>query len=316
MEEKKKMSEDNNPFESRRGTPRGMVSRRMVLVIGLIVIVVLGVVIGQSSFMTIESGSKGVLMQWGSVAGILDSGFHFIVPFRDSVIIMNTQTQLAETLDQSCGTLDTQEVWVDIAVNYRLNELAVDKIYTNLRQNYEMRIIIPNIKESIRGTTSDFTAEELLQKRELVKSRFMEILLTRVAPYDIDIVDVAITNYRFNQDFLDITNAKVISLQEALKAQNDLLRIGFEAQQQIIQAEAQANATIATATATASANIIEAEANARAIQLVQEQLTKNPEYLQYLSIIQWDGKLPYFFGGDVIPFLQIDTNSTQGNLPD
>jgi regulator of protease activity HflC (stomatin/prohibitin superfamily) len=293
-----------------------MISRKTILIIGLVVIVALMAVIGQASFMTVQSGSKGVLMQWGSVVGILDSGIHLIVPLRDSVVIMNTQTQLSEVLDQSCGTLDTQEVWVNIAVNYRLNELAVDEIYTNLRQNYETRIIIPNIKESIRGTTSDFTAEELLQKRELVKSRFMQILLERLAPFNIDIIDVSITNYRFNQDFLDITNAKVISLQEALKAQNDLLRIGFEAQQQIIQAEAQANATIATATATAAANIIEAEANARAIQLVQEQLAKNPEYLQYLSIMNWDGKLPYFFGGEIIPFLQINTNSTQGNLSD
>lgn len=310
------MSEFNNSFESRRETPRRMISRKTILIIGLVVIVALMAVIGQASFMTVQSGSKGVLMQWGSVVGILDSGIHLIVPLRDSVVIMNTQTQLSEVLDQSCGTLDTQEVWVNIAVNYRLNELAVDEIYTNLRQNYETRIIIPNIKESIRGTTSDFTAEELLQKRELVKSRFMQILLERLAPFNIDIIDVSITNYRFNQDFLDITNAKVISLQEALKAQNDLLRIGFEAQQQIIQAEAQANATIATATATAAANIIEAEANARAIQVVQEQLAKNPEYLQYLSIMNWDGKLPYFFGGEIIPFLQINTNSTQGNLSD
>lgn len=309
------MFEDNNPSERRLRTPRGGVSRRMVLLIGIIVIVVLTVVIGRTSFITIQSGSKGVLMQWGSVSRILDSGIHLLIPFRDSVVIMNTQTQLAEAIDQSCGTLDTQEVWVDIAINYRLNELAVDKIYTNLRQNYEARIIIPNIKESIKGTTSDFTAEELLQKRELVKSRFMEILVARVSPYDIEIVDVAITNYRFNQDFLDITNAKVISLQEALKAENDLLRIGFEAQQQIIQAEAAANATIATATAEATAKIIEAEANSKAIQLVQEQLAKNPEYLQYLSIINWDGKLPYFFGGEVIPFLQINTNQTQTESP-
>ncbi len=310
------MSEFNNSFESRRETPRGMISRKTILIIALVVIVALMAVIGQASFMTVQSGSKGVLMQWGSVVGILDSGIHLIVPLRDSVVIMNTQTQLSEVLDQSCGTLDTQEVWVNIAVNYRLNELSVDEIYTNLRQNYETRIIIPNIKESIRGTTSDFTAEELLQKRELVKSRFMQILLERLAAFNIEIIKVSITNYRFNQDFLDITNAKVISLQEALKAQNDLLRIGFEAQQQIIQAEAQANATIATATATAAANIIEAEANARAIQVVQEQLAKNPEYLQYLSIMNWDGKLPYFFGGEIIPFLQINTNSTQGNLSD
>ncbi len=221
------MSEFNNSFESRRETPRGMISRKTILIIGLVVIVALMAVIGQASFMTVQSGSKGVLMQWGSVVGILDSGIHLIVPLRDSVVIMNTQTQLSEVLDQSCGTLDTQEVWVNIAVNYRLNELAVDEIYTNLRQNYETRIVIPNIKESIRGTTSYFTAEELLQKRELVKSRFMQILLERLAPFNIDIIDVSITNYRFNQDFLDITKAKVISLQEALKPQNDLLRIGF-----------------------------------------------------------------------------------------
>lgn len=27
--------------------------------------------------------------------------------------------------------------------------------------------------------------------------------------------------------------------------------------------------------------------------------------LQYLALEQWDGVLPYFFGGNVIPFLQI-----------
>jgi hypothetical protein len=33
------------------------------------------------------------------------------------------------------------------------------------------------------------------------------------------------------------------------------------------------------------------------------------KYLTYIAIQKWDGKMPYFFG-DVLPFVQIPTNST------
>ena len=85
--------------------------------------------------------------------------------------------------------------------------------------------------------------------------------------------------------------------QRALEAQNKLVQIEYEAQQQVIQAEAAANATIMTATA-----------EAEAIRIINEQLTDL--YLQKAGIDQWDGKLPYFFGGDVLPFIQIPTNAT------
>jgi prohibitin 2 len=294
------------------GGKEQMLSNKIGLGAVMIVVVVAILVIGVAftSVITVTSGSKGVLLQWGKVSGILDEGLHLIMPFRDSVIIMNTQTQIVTAADQSCGTFDIQEVYVDIAVNYRLNPLAVDIIYTDLRQDYASRIVRPNVEESIKATTSDFTAEELLQKRESVKTRFKDILSQRLHEYNIDVVDVAITNYRFNQQFLDATNNKVIALQEAERAKNELETIRYEAQQQIIQAEAKANATIATATAEAQARVIEAESQAESIRLVQEQLAQNPEYIQYLTVINWDGKLPYFLGSDVMPFFQLPTNAT------
>jgi regulator of protease activity HflC (stomatin/prohibitin superfamily) len=287
---------------------RNNIKRGAFITVAVLAVILVGV--GFTSLKTVSSGSKGVLMQWGKVSGILDEGLHLLMPFRDSIVIMNTQTQLVTSVDQSCGTFDIQEVYVDIAVNYRLNPLAVDVIYTDLRQDYANRIVRPNVEESIKATTSDFTAEELLQLRESVKSRFKAILTERLLGYNIDVVDVAITNYRFNQQFLDATNDKVIALQEAERAKNDLERIRYEAQQQVIQAEAAANATIATATAEATARVIAAESQAEAIRLVQEQLTQNPEYIQYLTVIGWDGKLPYFLGSDVMPFFQLPTNPT------
>ena len=226
---------------------RNKIGLGVVITVAVVAVIIVGVAF--TSVKTITSGSKGVLLQWGKVSGILDEGIHLIMPFRDSIVVMNTQTQLATSVDQSCGTFDIQEVYVDIAVNYRLNPLAVDVIYTDLRQDYASRIVRPNVEESIKATTSDFTAEELLQLRESVKSRFKAILTERLQGYNIEVVDVAITNYRFNQQFLDATNNKVIALQEAERAKNELETIRYEAQQQVIQAEAKANATIATATA-------------------------------------------------------------------
>jgi prohibitin 2 len=243
---------------------RSKIGLGAVITVAVIAVIIVGVAF--TSVKTITSGSKGVLLSWGKASGILDEGIHLIMPFRDSIVIMNTQTQLATSVDQSCGTFDIQEVYVDIAVNYRLNPLAVDVIYTDLRQDYASRIVRPNVEESIKATTSDFTAEELLQKRESVKSRFKDILSQRLQEYNIEVVDVAITNYRFNQQFLDATNNKVIALQEAEKAKNELETIRYEAQQQIIQAEAAANATIATATAEAQARIIEYKSNSHRTQ--------------------------------------------------
>lgn len=74
-------------------------------------------------------------------------------------------------------------------------------------------------------------------------------------------------------------------------------QIRYEAQQMVIQAEAEANATM-----------MRARAEAEAIRLLRESITH--DYLTYISIEKWDGKLPYFFGGEAVPFLRIPTNST------
>ena len=106
-----------------------------------------------------------------------------------------------------------------------------------------------------------------------------------------------IVDFQFSVSFKAAIEAKVVAEQRALEALNKLEQIRHEAQQQVIQAEAQANATILKATA-----------DAEAIRLIRESLTT--EYLSYISIQKWDGKLPYFFGGETIPFIQIPTNST------
>jgi len=198
---------------------------------------------------------------------------------------------------EATASADLQEVTTTIAVNYRIVPEAVGDIYKSLRQEYEFRIIKPNIEESIKAATAMFQAEELITKRELVKAKVKEILTERVRDYSIEILSVSIVDFQFSLEFQKAIEAKVTAEQSALEAKNKLEQIRYEAQQQVIQAEAAANATIMRATA-----------EAEAIRLVRESLTT--EYLNYIAIQQWDGKLPYFLGTETVPFIQIPTNAT------
>ena len=133
-------------------------------------------VVVSTATVRIPSGYRGVLLTWGKVEDrVLTEGLNFKIPFSQSVVLMNTQIQKAESTEAT-ATADLQEVSTTVAVNYRLNPLKVNDVYTDLRQDYVNRVIKPNIEESIKATTAAFRAEELITNRAAVKSTLDEIL--------------------------------------------------------------------------------------------------------------------------------------------
>jgi len=270
--------------------------KRLLVIVPIVILVFAVVVVLARGAIIVPAGSRGVILTWGSVTGVLGEGLSFITPLVQTVVLMDVTIQKVET-SEATASADLQEVTTTIAVNYRIVPEAVGDIYKSLRQEYEFRVIKPNIEESIKASTALFQAEELITKRELVKSTFKDILTERVRAYSIEILSVSIVDFQFSTSFQAAIEAKVTAEQKALEAQNVLEQIRYEAQQQVIQAEAAANATILKATA-----------DAEAIRLVRESLTT--EYLNYIAIQQWDGKLPYFLGAETVPFIQIPTNAT------
>lgn len=260
----------------------------------LLVIVIFGGAIWIQGFARVPAGYRGVLLTWGKVEErILPEGLSFIIPFVQSVEMMNVQVQKAESTE-STATNDLQEVSTTVAVNFRLRPDAVNEIYRELRKDYVSRVIKPNVEESLKAATAQYRAEALIQQRPIVKAAFDEILAERLDVFGIDVIAVSLTDFQFSPSFSEAIEAKVTAEQQALEAKNKLEQVRYEAQQQIIQAEAEKNATIARAEGQAEAAIIEANATARSIELITSQMT--PEYAQYLWLRQWDGKLPAVVG--------------------
>jgi regulator of protease activity HflC (stomatin/prohibitin superfamily) len=262
----------------------------------LLIIAIAGITVVSTASVRVPSGYRGVLLTWGKVEDtILQEGLNFKVPFTQNVVLMNVQIQKAESTEAT-ATKDLQEVSTTVAVNYRLNPNYVNEIYTDLRQDYADRVIKPNIEESLKATTAIFRAEELVTKRAEVKATFDEILAERLSIFNIQVVSVSLTDFQFSPSFSAAIDAKVTAEQQALVSKNELERIRYEAQQQIIQAEAAKNATIRKAEGEALAQILTANATAQSIQIITSQMTE--EYADYLWLTQWNGQLPMVYTRD------------------
>jgi regulator of protease activity HflC (stomatin/prohibitin superfamily) len=287
--------------------------KKILAVIIIVMIALVSVGVLTSAYQTVPTGYQGVVIQWGNPVRTVSSGLNLITPIAEDIELVNVQVQAA-TAQESAASSDLQEVTTSVTVNYQLDANYAKEIYTNLRDQYESRVILPAMQDALKASTAKFQASELITQREAAKNSLLNLLQEKLTQYHISVVSVSITDFQFSESFKVAIEAKVTAEQNALAAKNKLEQIGYEAQQQVIQATANATALITIAQANANATIISANATAQAVQIIQVQLT--PEYIQYLYAIGWDGKLPIYWssGNSTAPFLllpvQQSTNST------
>jgi regulator of protease activity HflC (stomatin/prohibitin superfamily) len=272
-----------------------------------------------ASVKIVDAGHRGVLLRFGAVdTGLaLDEGIHFVTPFRDSVVQMEVRTQ--KTVENAASaSKDLQDVTTQVALNYRINPDNAQVVYQQLGFDYGNRVIAPAIQESVKQVTARFNAEELITKRETVKNQIEEQIKARLAPYNILVDTISITEFQFSEQFRRAVEAKVEAQQRALQAQNDLRRIEIEAQQNEAKAVGEQKANIARAEGVRQSNVLQAEGESQAINIIDEQLRSSPTYLEWLKTQRWDGKLPLVTGGGgggtggTTPFIQIPTGGSEG----
>ena len=238
-------------------------------------------------------GHRGVLLNWGVVNTdkVLDEGLHFVVPIQQRIVQMNVQI-LKEEAKTTAASKDLQDVSTEVTLNYHVNPLRAHTVYQELRQEFNDRIIKPAIQEAVKSSTAQFTAEDLIVKRAVVKDNIEETLSNTLMVNGIIVNRVSITEFKFSPKFTAAIESKQEAEQLALKAENDLIRIRVEAVQRVTQAQAEADAIL-----------LEAAAQAEALKLQRIEVTELLN--QYKAIEKWDGKLPVFLGGDTVPLVDV-----------
>lgn len=245
-------------------------------VIGIIVLIFFF-----STFYIVNAGERAVLITLGNPSmSSITEGLHLKIPIIQSVIIMDIKTQKDE-LDASAASKDLQTVTAKIAINYHLTPEEVPRLYKEIGTDYVSRVLNPAIQEVVKASTAQFTAEELITKREEVIDKITIMLKERMATRGIIVERVLITNFDFSKSFNDAIEAKVTAEQNALAAKNKLEQIKYESQQVIAAAEGKS----------------------QAIKIEGDALKSNPQVAQLRAIEKWNGIMPLVVGGNVMPFI-------------
>ena len=276
---------------------------------------IVAIVLLTGSMYTIGAGQRGVLLTWGNPSSLpISQGFHWKIPVAQTVIKVDVQTQKYEA-DASAASSDLQVVSTKIAVNYHLPADSVVDLYTKIGMDYESKVIQPAVQETVKASTAQFSAEELITQREMVKVKIDEALKARLLSQGIYMETTSITNFDFSQQFNNAIEAKVTAEQNALTAKNVLAQRQYEAMQAVAQANGTAQSVLLQAEATAAARLVIAQAEAKALELQKEQAAPNVLELRTIEVqkeyaTHWNGQLPttVIGGSGAIPVLQLPSS--------
>jgi len=247
-----------------------------------------------SAIRTVDAGHRGVVLTLGRVEDVIlqEGGPYFVIPFGyQNVVQVNVQIQKEETTT-TAASADLQDVTTQVTVNFRVDPGRANIVYQTLRLDYTDRVVRPGIQEAVKAATAGFTAEELITKRPQVKTAIEDILREALAENNIILDRVSITEFSFSQQFTNAIESKVQAEQDALRAENELLRIEIEAKQTVVRAEAEA-----------AALVLVAGAQAEALRL--QRVEVSPLLNQFKAIEKWDGRLPVFVGQEGVPLIEI-----------
>lgn len=240
-----------------------------------------------SMFTTVPASNVAVVTTFGKVGNeLLTEGAHFIAPWSRTRDIYLGQQRI-DAAKSEAGSKDLQSVHADLVVNFVVDPNKARELYvSNPSLTYAELLLQPATYETFKAVVAQYTAEELVTKRQEVSAAIARNLQQRMVQYHLVVQNVNLVNFGFSKSFDQAIEEKVTANQKAATAENNLKRTKFEAEQRIAQAEG--------------------EAKAIAIQSAAVEKSGGQGYVQLQAIAKWDGKLPqYVAAGSPMPFVSV-----------
>lgn len=262
-----------------------IIKRVAMGVAGFIAVIV---IIALFPIVIIGAGQRGVVFSNGTGVEdrILGEGVHFRIPLVETVHKMSIKTQ-ATSFDEkgsnSAGTADSQQVDLQVTINWHLDPSKVNKIYQNIGTNDDViaNVLANNTQDAVKQAISKYQALDIQRNRDTVAETALALLQKKVKRYDVIVENLSLTNINFSSDFNVAVEQAQVAQQKAKQAEYTVQQVKNEAQ----------------------AAIAKANGEAEAQRQVQQSLT--PELLKKMAIEKWNGVLPPSYGNAPLPFLNI-----------
>lgn len=242
--------------------------------IGIAATVFLLALLGGAATYVVEPGTRGIRVTLGKAADqFLPQGFGFKAPFITRIVPVNVK-QMTQAVRTECFSSDLQPVVVDLRVLYRIPETSVVEIYKKYAGDPFDSLIAPRVQEALKEVTALLTAEQIVKKRDEVKTRSLVSARQKIGSI-LWVEDIVIRDISLSDELEKAIEAKMVAEQEAVKAR-------------FVQQQAQVEAETA---------VIRARGEAEAIRVRGEALKLNPAFLRLQLVEKWNGRSPLVVPG-------------------
>ncbi len=218
----------------------------VIVVVAIALIVVFS--LSNSIFFTLQATERGVMFRrFSSVPldkqNIKGPGFHIKAPWNDVFVYDVSENQIEETMD----VLDKNGLNINVDVTVRFHPMydSVGEIHETFQRDYIRRLVIPEVRSTVRQVMGRYTAEEIYSTKRpevegSIKKEAEEIL---GAPgNNINMRALLIRSIALPEQIRQAIENKLEQEQEALAYEFRLEREKSEAERKRIAAEGEARA--------------------------------------------------------------------------
>lgn len=230
-----------------------------------------------ASIVIVDAGETGVYSLFGKVRSEeLKSGFHLVIPLAKVTKMSIRTEEYTMSIAQGEGkkyeadaiaslTKEGLSVDLDLTVLYKLEEDSASEVYNNVGLDYEEKILRPTIRTVIRDVIAQYDAKDIYsEKREEAAEKILQKLQADLKNRGIATENVLLRNVALPER---LTQA----IQEKLQAEQESQKYEFILEKEIKEKERK---------------IIEAEGQRDAQKIINESLTTNYLYYQYISSLK------------------------------
>jgi regulator of protease activity HflC (stomatin/prohibitin superfamily) len=267
--------------------------------IGLILIGLLVLITVWLGIYRIDAGHVGIVKRFGNVIDVVDPGLRFKFPWADTVEEMEVRER-AFSMTLEAASQDPLEIPIQVTINWLVKRDHVKDLYVQFGslEQFEKRIILPRLNDTVKGVTSAYTVNDLLRKRVEFRDISMATFSKRM-PDDVQITGFSVVNIGFPPEYTKAIRDKQVAREQSETEKFVLERQRLTSTQVTQSAEAQRDADKARADGRAYEIKVQGEAQADAIRIMGAALAQNPLVVEYRKVDKWSGTFPTtFMGGD------------------
>ncbi|MBN2851375.1 MAG: hypothetical protein JXQ23_01410 [Clostridia bacterium] len=266
-----------------------------------VAVLILALGVAGSCIRIVNAGEVGIKydpFRGGVQEDTLGQGIQFTHPFV-TVYKLRTTHNLIKFQEFSVQTKDSEYATFVVELKYNMSIENAYKVFNAYKGMPTDSMLQMDIQNAIKANAPKYNIYDVLGGQfEQLRIEVDDYLAATMLENGLNLLSLNFIDIDAGQMIEDAIITKGILKQEKEQATQRIAIAEEDQKSKTITAETEKKVVILEAEANAEAKLLDAKAQAEAMSLIQEQLAKSPEYVNYIKWSAWDGVLPSVVSGE------------------